>query len=60
MAADERIRLTQHTYGKQPNIQHTHNIRDFNSPSFKILIDYNKKEKPTSWQEFINRTMDTL
>ena len=41
-------------------IQHTHNIKDFNSPSFKILIDCNKEEKPISWQEFINRTMDTL
>ena len=41
-------------------IQHTHNIKDFNSPNFKILIDYYKEENPTSWQEFINRTMDTL
>ena len=41
-------------------IQHTHNIKDFNSPNFKILIDYYKEENPTSWQEFINRTMDML
>ena len=41
-------------------IQHTHTIKDFNSPNFKILIDYYKEENPTSWQEFINRTMDML
>ena len=33
---------------------------DFNSPNFKILIDYYKEENPKSWQEFINRTMDML
>ena len=33
---------------------------DFNSPRFTILIGYYKEENPTSWQEFINRTMDTL
>ena len=33
---------------------------DFNSPSFKILIDYYMEENPTSSQEFINRTMDML